>query len=251
MRFDIVSMWPEMVAPFVRYGTLWAAQEKDLIEVHLHRLETFSLEGRPLVDDRPFGGGAGMVMRPEPFVRAMDAVQSEVGGRPFTVLLSAQGERLDQPLVRALARNKALTLLAGRYEGVDERVTSLCDLELSIGDYVLAGGEVAAAVVLEAVARMVPGVVGRHESAATDSFFAGPVLGHPQYTRPRRFRDMEVPKVLMSGDHEKIRRWRQKEAWRKTLRHRPDLVELRGQGPRGQSFDLGVPHQNQSFDPVG
>ncbi len=227
MRFDIVSLWPEMLEPYVSHGTLWAAQERALIDVHFHRLESFSLQGRPLVDDRPFGGGAGMVMRPEPFARAIDAIQAEAGTRPFTILLSAQGVRLEQQLAKDLAHKRALTLLAGRYEGVDERVAALCDLELSIGDYVLAGGELAAAVVLEVVARMVPGVVGRHESAATDSFFVGPLLGHPQYTRPRSFRTMQVPRVLMSGDHEKIRRWRAVEAWRKTLRHRPDLVGLR------------------------
>ncbi|MFO8034000.1 MAG: tRNA (guanosine(37)-N1)-methyltransferase TrmD [Candidatus Bipolaricaulota bacterium] len=223
----MISMWPEMLEPFVAQGTLRAAQQRDLIDVHLHRLEVFALEGRPMVDDRPFGGGAGMVMRPEPFARAMDAVRSEVGTRPFTVLLSAQGVRLDQQLAKDLAHKRALTLLSGRYEGVDERVATLCDLELSIGDYVLAGGEAAAAVVLEAVARMVPGVVGRYESAATDSFYAGPLLGHPQYTRPRTFRGLAVPDVLMSGDHENIRRWRALQAWRKTLRYRPDLV--RGQ----------------------
>ncbi len=227
MRFDIVSLWPEMLEPFVSYGTLWTARERSLIEVHLHRLESFSLQGRPLVDDRPFGGGAGMVMRPEPFARALDAVGAQAGARPYTVLLSAQGVRLDQQLAKDLAHKRGVTLLAGRYEGVDERVAALCDLELSIGDYVLAGGEVAAAVVLEAVARMVPGVVGRHESAATDSFFSGPLLGYPQYTRPRSFRGMQVPRVLMSGDHERIRRWRAVEAWRKTLRRRPDLIGLR------------------------
>jgi len=225
MRFDIVAMWPEMLAPYASRGTLWAAQERQLIEVHLHRLETFSLAGRPLVDDRPFGGGAGMVMRPEPFARAIDAIAAQTGSKPCTVLLSAQGVRLEQNLAKELAHERALTLLAGRYEGVDERVAQMCDVELSVGDYVLAGGEAAAAVVLEAVARMVPGVVGRHESAATDSFFSGPLLGHPQYTRPRAFRDMRVPEVLISGDHERIRRWRAVQAWRKTLRHRPDLVQ--------------------------
>ncbi len=231
MRFDVVSMWPEMLEPFASRGTLWAAQERDLIEIHFHRLETFALQGRPMVDDRPFGGGAGMVMRPEPFCRGLDAIRSQAGTKPFTVLLSAQGVLLDQQLAKDLAHKRSLTLLCGRYEGVDERVAAVSDLELSIGDYVLAGGEVAAAVVLEVVARMVPGVVGRHESAATDSFFSGPLLGHPQYTRPRTFRGMSVPSVLMSGDHERIRRWRAVQAWRKTLRHRPDLVR----GPeRGQ-----------------
>ncbi|MDD5453616.1 MAG: tRNA (guanosine(37)-N1)-methyltransferase TrmD [Candidatus Bipolaricaulis sp.] len=236
MRFDVVTLHPEMLVPFAAEGILRGAQDKGLIEIHLHDLRLFSPEGG-IVDDRPFGGGAGMVMRPEPFARALAAIGREAGRRPYTVLLSAQGVRFSQEIAHALAQERAVALLCGRYEGVDERVAAQCDLELSIGDYVLAGGELAAAVVLETTARMVPGVVGRHESAATDSFYSGPRLGYPQYTRPRVFQGMEVPPVLLSGDHEKIRRWREREAWRKTLRHRPDLVGLnlppaeRGEAP--------------------
>ncbi len=226
MRFDIVTIFPQMLAPFFRQGVLWGAQEKGLISVHLHDLRAFSPDPRGIVDDRPFGGGAGMVMRPEPFFRAVEAISREAGTRPYVVLLSAQGVLFRQALARQLARKGALLLLCGRYEGIDERVAQISDLELSIGDYVLAGGELAAAVVVEATARMVPGVVGRHESAATDSFYQGPLLGHPQYTRPREFRGLRVPQVLLSGDHERIRRWRLREAWRKTLRHRPDLLGL-------------------------
>ncbi|HPD06729.1 MAG TPA: tRNA (guanosine(37)-N1)-methyltransferase TrmD [Candidatus Bipolaricaulis sp.] len=225
MRFDVVTLHPEMLVPFAAEGILRGAQDKGLIEIHLHNLRLFSPEGG-IVDDRPFGGGAGMVMRPEPFARALAAIGREAGRRPYTVLLSAQGVRFSQEIAHALAQERAVALLCGRYEGVDERVAAQCDLELSIGDYVLAGGELAAAVVLETTARMVPGVVGRHESAATDSFYSGPRLGYPQYTRPRVFQGMEVPPILLSGDHEKIRRWREREAWRKTLRHRPDLVGL-------------------------
>ncbi|MBP7725956.1 MAG: tRNA (guanosine(37)-N1)-methyltransferase TrmD [Candidatus Bipolaricaulis sp.] len=236
MRFDVVTLHPEMLLPFAAEGILRGAQDKGLIEIHLHDLRLFSPEGG-IVDDRPFGGGAGMVMRPEPFARALAAIGREGGRTPYTVLLSAQGVRFSQEIAHALARERAVALLCGRYEGVDERVAARCDLELSIGDYVLAGGELAAAVVLETTARMVPGVVGRHESAATDSFYSGARLGYPQYTRPRVFQGMEVPAVLLSGDHEKIRRWREREAWRKTLRHRPDLVGLnlppaeRGEAP--------------------
>lgn len=236
MRFDVVTLHPEMLIPFAAEGILRGAQDKGLIEIHLHDLRLFSPEGG-IVDDRPFGGGAGMVMRPEPFARALAAIGREAGRRPYTVLLSAQGVRFSQEIAHALARERAVALLCGRYEGVDERVAAQCALELSIGDYVLAGGELAAAVVLETTARMVPGVVGRHESAATDSFYSGARLGYPQYTRPRVFQGMEVPPVLLSGDHEKIRRWREREAWRKTLRHRPDLVGLnlppaeRGEAP--------------------
>ncbi|HQM37511.1 MAG TPA: tRNA (guanosine(37)-N1)-methyltransferase TrmD [Candidatus Bipolaricaulis anaerobius] len=236
MRFDVITLHPEMLLPFAAEGILRGAQDKGLIEIHLHDLRLFSPEGG-IVDDRPFGGGAGMVMRPEPFARALAAIGREAGRRLYMVLLSAQGVRFSQEIAHALARERAVALLCGRYEGVDERVAARCDLELSIGDYVLAGGELAAAVVLETTARMVPGVVGRHESAATDSFYSGARLGYPQYTRPRVFQGMEVPAVLLSGDHEKIRRWREREAWRKTLRHRPDLVGLnlppaeRGEAP--------------------
>ena len=226
MRFDVVTLHPEMLVPFASEGILRGAQDKGLIEIHLHDLRLFSPDEHGIVDDRPFGGGAGMVMRPEPFGRALEAIEAAAGRRPYAVLLSPQGVRFTQQVAQDLARQPSVALLCGRYEGVDERVAVLCDLELSIGDYVLAGGELAAAVILETTARMVPGVVGRHESAATDSFYAGPKLGYPQYTCPRVFRGMEVPEVLLSGDHEKIRRWREREAWRKTLRNRPDLVGL-------------------------
>jgi len=226
MRFDVITLYPNMIEAFVGQGVLWAAEQRGLIEVHTHDVRAFARDVGGLADDRPFGGGAGMVLRPQPFTEAVHAVTREVGRRPSTVLLSAQGRLFTQELARQLARQRALTLLCGRYEGVDERVTEMCDLELSIGDYVLAGGEVAAAVVLECVARMVPGVVGRHASAATDSFYGGPLLGFPQYTRPRTFDGHRVPDVLLSGDHEKIQRWRAVQAWRKTLRNRPDLVGL-------------------------
>jgi len=231
VRFDIVTVYPEMLEPFFSFGVLWAAQKKGLIRIQLHNLRVFSPDPRGIVDDRPYGGGAGMVMRPEPFFRAVDAITREIGRKPYVILLSAQGKLFRQEMARELAHKGALTLLCGRYDGVDERVAKMADLELSIGDYVLAGGELAAAVVVEAVARMVPGVVGRYQSVVTDSFFQGPRLGYPQYTRPRRFRGMEVPEVLLSGNHERIARFREVEAWKKTLRHRPDLLGLKLEDP--------------------
>ena len=226
MRFDIVTVFPEMLRPFFSQGILLGAQEKGLIEIHLHDLRVFSPDPRGIVDDRPFGGGAGMVMRPEPFSRAVEAITQEIRAKPFVVLLSAQGVLFNQDWAKKFAQKRYLVLLCGRYEGVDERVLSFCDLELSIGDFVLAGGELAAAIVVETTARMVPGVVGRYDSVATDSFYSGPRLGFPQYTRPRIFQGIPVPEILLSGDHERIRRWREKEAWKKTLRHRPDLLGL-------------------------
>jgi tRNA (guanine37-N1)-methyltransferase len=226
MRFDIVTVFPEMLRPFFSQGILLGAQEKGLIEIHLHDLRVFSPDPRGIVDDRPFGGGAGMVMRPEPFFRAVEAITQEIRAKPFVVLLSAQGVLFNQDWAKKFAQKRFLVLLCGRYEGVDERVLSFCDLELSVGDFVLAGGELAAAIVVETTARMVPGVVGRYDSVATDSFYSGPRLGFPQYTRPRIFQGIPVPEILLSGDHERIRRWREKEAWKKTLRHRPDLLDL-------------------------
>lgn len=227
MRFDVVTIFPDMLRPFFSQGILASAQEKGLIEIHVHDLRAFSPDPRGLVDDRPFGGGAGMVMRPEPFARAVAAISQETKTKPFVVLLSAQGVLFNQEWAKRFAQKRALLLLCGRYEGVDERVLSFCDLELSIGDFVLAGGELAAAIVVETTARMVPGVVGRYASVATDSFYSGPRLGFPQYTRPRVFQGLSVPEVLLSGDHERIRRFREKEAWKKTLRNRPDLLGLR------------------------
>lgn len=227
MRFDIVTIFPDMLRPFFSQGILLGAQQKGLIEIHVHDLRAFSPDPRGIVDDRPFGGGAGMVMRPEPFARAVEAIAREIRGKPFVVLLSAQGVLFNQRWAKRFARERALTILCGRYEGVDERVLSFCDLELSIGDFVLAGGELAAAVVVETTARLVPGVVGRYDSVSTDSFYAGPRLGFPQYTRPRVFQGLSVPDVLLSGDHERIRRFREKEAWKKTLRNRPDLLGLK------------------------
>jgi len=232
MRFDIVTVFPEMLRPFFSQGILLGAQEKGLIEIHLHDLRVFSPGPRGIVDDRPFGGGAGMVMRPEPFFRAVEAITQEIRAKPFVVLLSAQGVLFNQDWAKKFAQKRYLVLLCGRYEGVDERVLSFCDLELSVGDFVLAGGELAAAIVVETTARMVPGVVGRYDSVATDSFYSGPRLGFPQYTRPRIFQGISVPEILLSGDHERIRRWREKEAWKKTLRHRPDLLGL-NLPPRG------------------
>jgi tRNA (guanine37-N1)-methyltransferase len=226
MRFDIVTVFPEMLRPFFSQGILLGAQEKGLIEIHLHDLRVFSPDPRGIVDDRPFGGGAGMVMRPEPFFRAVEAITQEIRAKPFVVLLSAQGVLFNQDWAKKFAQKRFLVLLCGRYEGVDERVLSFCDLELSVGDFVLAGGELAAAIVVETTARMVPGVVGRYDSVATDSFYSDPRLGFPQYTRPRIFQGIPVPEILLSGDHERIRRWREKEAWKKTLRHRPDLLGL-------------------------
>jgi len=226
MRFDILTIFPEAASGFFSTGILGQARDKGLLEVHLHDLRDFTDDPRRTVDDRPYGGGAGMVMRVEPFVEGLEAVRSVVKGSVRSILLSSQGKLFRQEDAIRWARLDGLILLCGRYEGVDERVLEFVDEEVSIGDYVLAGGEAAAAVIVEATARLVPGVVGRFESVEGDSFYKKPHLGPPQYTRPEAYRGLSVPEVLLSGDHAKIEAFREREAWNKTTRNRPDLLGL-------------------------
>lgn len=226
MRFDILSIFPEAFPGFLSLGVLGQAMEKGLIEVHLHNLRDFTDDRHRVVDDRPYGGGAGMVMKVEPFVRGIEAVRSRSDLKERTVLLSSQGRLFTQGDALRLAGFDRLILLCARYEGVDERLSSFVDEEISIGDYILTGGELAASVIIEATARMVPGVVGRFESVESDSFFNKKRLGPPQYTRPPSFRGLAVPKVLLSGDHAKIEAFRERRAWEKTAHNRPDLLGL-------------------------
>jgi len=226
MRYDILTIFPDALRTLLSIGILGQAQDAGVIDVRTHDLRAFTDDPHRIVDDRPYGGGAGMLMKVEPFVRGIEAIQAEVGGRTRTVLLSPQGRLFRQRDAAAWARLDGLILLCGRYEGVDERVLEFVDDEISIGDYVLAGGEVAAAVVVEATARMTPGVVGKFDSVESDSFFEKKRLGAPQYTRPPEFRGLSVPEVLLSGDHAKIEAFREAEAWKKTARNRPDLLGL-------------------------
>jgi tRNA (guanine37-N1)-methyltransferase len=229
MRFDIITIFPEMFSGVFSGGILRKAAEKGLLEVRVHDLRTWTTDKHRQVDDRPFGGLEGMVLMPEPVFKAVESVREDPDAR--VVLLSPQGRRLDSGLARDLARRRQVILICGRYEGVDERVgRHLADAEVSIGDYVLSGGEPAAWVVVDAVARFVPGVVGKEGSVRRDSFEAG-LLDYPQYTRPREFRGHRVPEVLFSGDHGRIERWRRKEALAKTLAVRPDLLAGKGLAP--------------------
>jgi tRNA (guanine37-N1)-methyltransferase len=201
---------------------LQRAQDKGLVSIRVHDLRAWTHDRHHVVDDVPYGGGAGMVLKPEPVFAAVEALAQADG--TATIVLSPQGEPFTQPLAEALARLPHLLLLCGRYEGFDDRIPrGLRARELSIGDYVLSGGEPAALVVLDAVVRLVPGVLGDESSAATDSFTGG-LLEHPHYTRPPVFRDMAVPPVLLSGDHGAIARWRRKESLRRTRERRPDLL---------------------------
>jgi tRNA (guanine37-N1)-methyltransferase len=224
VRIDVVTIFPETVRPFVGASLLGKAAERRLVDVRVHDLRDYATNRHRKVDDEPYGGGPGMVMTPEPFFAAVDAIAPDrKPDEPRVLLLSPQGRRLTQSIVKELATLPSIVLLCGRYEGVDERVAEhLADEELSVGDYVLAGGEAAALVVIDAVARVLPGVVGDPESVARESFEDG-VLDHPHYTRPEEFRGHRVPDVLLSGNHAEIERWRRDEAERRTRERRPDL----------------------------
>ena len=224
LRIDVFTIFPDLVEAFAGTSLLGRAGRAGHLDVRVHDLRSATTDAHRSVDDAPFGGGPGMVLMVEPVFAAVEAVDPP---RPL-YLLGPGGRRLDQSLVRELAAGPGFSLLCGRYEGVDERVRAhLVDDELSIGDYVLAGGEVAAMVVLEAVGRLVPGVMGNEASAGEESFSAG-VLEYPQYTRPASFRSWDVPAVLRSGDHGRIARWRRAAALVRTLEDRPDLIEARG-----------------------
>ena len=223
MRIDVVTIFPGIFESPLRESLLGRAIEAGLLDVRVHDLRDSTSDRHRQVDDESYGGGPGMVLKPEP---VFAAVESLGAGVRRTLLLSPAGRRLDQDLARELAVEPWLVLICGRYEGVDERVVEgLPAEELSIGDYVVAGGEVPALVVLEAVTRLVPGVIGRGESHEQDSFGDEGVLDHPHYTRPADFRGMRVPETLLSGNHQEIERWRREAALEKTRRNRPDLLE--------------------------
>jgi len=228
LEVEILTLFPRMCAGYLGESILGKAQEGGLLSVRVQDIREHA-EGRHRVcDDAPYGGGAGMVMKPEPLTLAIEAARARLPGA-LTVLMSPRGARLDQALARRLAGQGRLVLVCGRYEGVDERVLQAVDLEVSVGDFVLTGGELAALCVVDAAARMVPGVLGNEASAGQESF-AGEdrVLEHPHYTRPPDFRGMKVPEVLLSGDHRRIERWRRREALRVTRERRPDLFERAG-----------------------
>jgi tRNA (guanine37-N1)-methyltransferase len=249
MQMDIITIFPDFFAGIFRQGVVGRAIVDGRIGLSVHDLRNFAHDRHRTVDDRPFGGGEGMVLKPEPLAEAVESLgipakTARDRGREQVILLSAQGERFTQALAREIAGLDRLVLICGRYEGVDERVTELlCDRELSIGDYVLSGGELAAAVVADCVGRLLPGVLGNEASSEFESFGppdagpgasddgvprathgAGGLLDYPHYTRPAEFRGACVPEVLTQGDHAAIRRWRREQALRKTLRNRPDLL---------------------------
>ncbi len=224
MKFDIVTIFPRMIEAALAEGVVGRAATRGVIDVRVRDLRDFASDRHRTVDDVPFGGGPGMVLKPEPLFRAVEAVRRERGEPAAIVLTSPQGRRFTQAEAVRLSRSGHIVVLCGRYEGVDERVREhLATEELSVGDYVLTGGELAALVMVDAVARLIPGVVGDDESVEADSFAQG-LLDFPHYTRPAEFRGLGVPTVLLSGHHAEIRRWRRREALRRTLERRPDLL---------------------------
>ncbi len=253
MRFDVVTIFPGFFAGFFEHGIVRRALAEELVSVGVHDLRSFTHDRHRTVDDRPFGGGEGMVLKPEPLAGALgslgigtlDERKSAIGDDTRVVLLSAQGRRFNQAVARQFAGLQRIVLICGRYEGVDERVNQLyCDEELSIGDYVLSGGELAAAIVMDSVIRLIPGVLGNEASGEFESFGvsdteintdvegvprsqhgSGGLLDYPHYTRPAEFGGLRAPEVLLNGDHQQIRRWRREQQLRKTMANRPDLLE--------------------------
>jgi tRNA (guanine37-N1)-methyltransferase len=223
MKYDVLTIFPEMIRGYLKEGVLARAAKRDLVKIEVTDIRAFARGAHKNTDDRPFGGGDGMVMKPGPIYRAVSSVR-RVAEESLVLLLTPQGERFDQHMAWELSGRKQLILICGRYEGIDERIRKLCvDREVSIGDYVLSGGELAALVIMDAVSRLIPGVLGGETSNREDSFEDG-LLEYPQYTRPRVFMGEEVPEVLLSGNHEKIRAWRRAQSLKRTLENRPDLL---------------------------
>jgi len=226
MRIDIVTIFPKMFEPILNESIIKRAQNKGRVKIYVHNLRDYSRDKHRKVDDRPFGGGSGMVMGPEPIFNAVENIKAKAKGkRQKVILLCPQGERLTQKISEILAGCKHLILICGHYEGVDERVRKhLVDEEISIGDYVLTGGELPAMVLIDSVVRLLPGVLGDKNSLNFESF-KGNLLEYPQYTRPADFKGMRVPEILLSGDHKKIEIWRKEQALKRTKQRRPDILQ--------------------------
>jgi tRNA (guanine37-N1)-methyltransferase len=226
MRIEIVTLFPEICRAPLSESMMKRAQEKGLLELHIHNLRDWTTERHHVVDDAPFGGGQGMVMKPEPIFAAVEDLKSKIENlESKIVLMSPAGRRLDQELAEQLSQKPYLIIISGHYEGVDHRVIDhLVDFEISIGDYVLTNGAIAAVVLVDAIVRLLPGALGHEQSAADDSFSNG-LLEAPQYTRPAEFRGWKVPEVLLSGNHAEIAKWRKEQALKRTRGNRPDLLE--------------------------
>lgn len=224
MKISIITLFPDMFKPVIGTSMLLKAQKDKLVEFKLVNLRDFGLGLRQTVDDTPYGGGAGMILKPEPIFAAVESVKKKSPDAKV-ILMSPRGEKYSQHLAKKLAKEKDLIILCGHYEGMDERVMQLVDYEVSIGDYVLTGGEIPAMVVIDSVVRLIPGVLGDAESKHDESFSAG-LLEYPQYTRPDEFRGQQVPDILKTGNHAAIKKWRKEQAIKKTKHNRPDLLEF-------------------------
>ena len=227
MRFHIVTIFPGFFLGPFDHGVVSRAKSSGRLEIQIHDLRNWTYDRHRTVDDRPFGGGEGMLLKPEPVFQAVESILAERGLKQRVILLSAQGRRFDQGVARELAGLEELVLICGRYEGVDERVAEhLADEEISVGDFVLSGGELGAALIVDTVARLLPGVLGNEDSSRNESFAQENegLLDCPQYTRPAEYRGWKVPEVLLGGNHEEIRRWRRAASREKTSRLRPDLI---------------------------
>ncbi len=225
MKFDILTLFPEMFAGPFSDSIIKKARENGLIEINLIDIRDYTTDKHNTADDYPYGGGAGMVLKVDPIYYALEDITDNFHKKASSILLTPRGQRLDQKMVKEFSKNNHLILICGHYEGVDQRITdNFIDYEISIGDYVLTGGEIPAMVIVDAVSRMLPDVLGHADSKKNDSYYKG-ILDHPHYTRPRSFKDMEVPPILLSGNHQLIDRWRKKEALRKTYLMRPDLLK--------------------------
>lgn len=223
MIFDVLTLFPEMFEVF-NHSIINKGREKQLLELNLFNIRDFTMDKHKKVDDYPYGGGSGMVMQAEPIYNSIDHITNKYGYKPYTILMSPRGERFDQQTAKKLFSKGHIALVCGHYEGIDERIMNLMDCEISIGDFVLTGGEIASMAIIDTVARLVPGVLSSSQSYVEESFYSG-LLEYPQYTRPEIFRDMKVPDVLLSGHHEKIRQWRRYQSLKITYNRRPDLLK--------------------------
>src|SRR6056297_664041 len=225
MFFDILTLFPEMFTGPLTESILKRAQKNNIIDIETINIRDFADDKHNTTDEPPYGGGAGMVLKPQPIYKAWQSTSKKRKKTAKTILMSPQGKKLDQNLVKELSQNEGLIIICGRYEGVDERIRqTIVDEEISIGDFVLTGGELPAMVLIDAVSRMISGVLGDENSSVKDSFYKG-LLEHPHYTRPREFRGMQVPDVLLSGNHKMIKDWRRRESLKRTLLRRPDLLK--------------------------
>ena len=235
MKFDIFTLLPEIFPPYLESSILKRASERDLVSVRVHNIRDWTHDRHHVADDTPYGGGGGMVMKPEPVFEAVEAV---LGSQPAcpVILLTPQGRVFNQEVARELAQHQHLALVCGRYEGLDERIRQhLVTDEISIGDYVLTGGELPALILVDALARLIPGVLGDPKGAADDSHATG-LLEYPHYTRPPAFRGWEVPEILLSGDHARVNRWRREQSLLRTLQRRPDLLEKANLSEKDKEF---------------